>query len=51
MDYEQCILNIDYTENMPSMQIEGNVEGKCNIDRPFSKVLKQRVMAEHGLCM
>ena len=30
------------------MQNEGNVEGKCNIDRPCSKVVLQRVMMECG---
>jgi len=33
------------------MQNEGNFEGKCNIDRPFSIVVMQRVMAECGQCM
>ena len=33
------------------MQNEYNVESKRNIDRPFSKVVIQRVMTEYGLCM
>ena len=33
------------------MQNEGNVEGKCNMYRPFSKVVMQRLMMEYGLCM
>ena len=45
------MLNRDYAENRPSKQNEGNVEGKCNIDRPFSKVVMQRVITEYGLCM
>jgi len=30
LEYGLCMYNRDYVESMPSMQNEGNVEGKCS---------------------